>query len=341
MSMSSREIILANINHQSPERPGMAFGAGKQNDFLSVGCGWPGGKQQRRWTEGNLEYYDDIWGNIWVRMKDGCEKGEIHQPAISEWSQLDQLELPLHDVDDLAASFSKRFEDNPQDRFKLAAIGGWIFDNARYLRKMEVYFLDMAMYPDELKRMHAMICEVYERRILAAGKSGADGIMIGEDMGTQKGLLFSPHMFREYFKEDYARLMGIAHDYGMKVLLHSCGQNWAIIDDLCDCGVDVFQFDQPAVYDMPTLAVKFRQRGVALWSPVDIQKVLPTGDRAFIESETRRMCELFDGFLLTKCYPDLPGIGVDEEWNDWFYNTVCDYANRPDLKVSLSAPVPC
>jgi hypothetical protein len=43
--------------------------------------------------------------------------------------------------------------------------------------------------------------------------------------------------------------------------------------------VEVFQVDQPALFDMPKLA--------ALWSPVDIQKILPTGDRDLIEAGAR------------------------------------------------------
>ena len=105
-------------------------------------------------------------------------------------------------------------------------------------------------------------------------------------------------MFRFYFKAEYTRLLSIAHEYGMKVLMHSCGSNWAIVDDLIDCGVDCFQFDQPAIYDMPKLAAKFRERKASLWSPVDIQKILPTGDKAYIESEAECMCKLFDGFLI-------------------------------------------
>jgi hypothetical protein len=86
-------------------------------------------------------------------------------------------------------------------------------------------------------------------------------------------------------------LLSIAHDYGMKVLMHSCGQNWAIVPDLLDAGVDVFQFDQPTLYDMPRLAALFRERKAALWSPVDIQKILPTGDRALIEAGANRMID--------------------------------------------------
>jgi uroporphyrinogen decarboxylase len=219
----------------------------------------------------------------------------------------------------------------PTDKFKLAYIGGWIFDNARYLRKMEVYFLDMAMYPDELKRLHSKVADVYEAKIRGAGSAGADGIMIGEDMGTQNGLLFSPDMFRAFFKDEYKRLLDIAHGFGMKVLMHSCGMNWEIIDDLIDCGIDCFQFDQPALYDMPALAAKFRERKVALWSPTDIQKVLPTGDRELIESETRRMLDTFEGGLITKNYPDLHGIGVDPEWDMWAYNVVAESAGVPSV----------
>jgi uroporphyrinogen-III decarboxylase len=133
-------------------------------------------------------------------------------------------------------------------------------------------------------------------------------------------------MFRYYFKDLYTRLMSIAHDYGMKVLMHSCGNNWEILDDLLDCGVNCFQFDQPAVYDMPALAEKLRNRKAALWSPTDIQKILPTGDREYIKAETQRMCELFDGGLIAKNYPDLKGIGVAEKWDQWAYDAFLEYA---------------
>lgn len=317
---SSKDIILANINHDDPPRPGLTFDRGRINDM--VGCGLrPHGYTQKRWTEGKVEYYDDEWGNIWVRMRGGSVKGEIHKPIIEDWSQLDKMTPPNYAHPDCAAKMMATFA-RPTDKFKLAQIGGWIFDNARYLRKMEVYFCDMALYPEELHRMHQIVADVYEQKIHLAGRAGADGIMIGEDMGTQTGLLFSPEMFRTYFKEMYTRLMAIAHDYGMKVLMHSCGQNWAIVSDLLDAGVDVFQFDQPAVYDMPKLAALLKARKAALWSPVDIQQILPTGDRDTIEAGAREMVDIFGGGLICKNYGDLPGIGVEEAWDEWAYQAI-------------------
>ena len=320
-----REIVLANLNHQRPPRPGLTFDHGRIDDMVGGGPGAPEGYQQKRWIEGDREYYDDVWGNLWVRMVGGSAKGEILQPVLKDWKDLDNLRAPQYDIETAAANMRLGFAREPE-KFRLAGIGGWIFDNSRYLRKMEVYFADMALYPDEVQRMHSVVAGMYETLIHAAGKAGADGIMIGEDMGTQQGLLFSPKMFRFYFKDEYTRLLSIAHEYGMKVLMHSCGSNWAIVDDLIDCGVDCFQFDQPAIYDMPKLAAKFRQRKASLWSPVDIQKILPTGDKAYIESQAEYMCKLFDGFLICKNYGDLKGIGVQPEWDEWAYKAICKYA---------------
>ena len=322
--MNSYEIIRANIEHSGAPRAGFSFDQGRHTDLLSCAIS-PYGYEQKRWVDGKREYYDDEWGNLWVRMIGGSQKGEIFKAVIEDWSQLDEIQAPDYSQmscsDRMAMLFNER-----TDKFKLAQIGGWIFDNARYLRKLEVYLADMALYPEELDRMHRIVASVYEQKIHLAGKAGADGILIGEDMGTQTGLLFSPEMFRYYFKEMYTRLLSISHDYGMKVFMHSCGLNWEILPDLIDAGIDVFQFDQPALYNMPELSALMAKRKVALWSPVDIQKVLPTGNRSFIEASAREMYDVFSGHLICKNYPDLVGIGVEVEWDQWAYRELCKTA---------------
>jgi uroporphyrinogen-III decarboxylase len=164
-----------------------------------------------------------------------------------------------------------------------------------------------------------------EAAIRGCGDAGADAVMFWEDMGTQTGPLFSPAMFREFFKPDYTHLADVAHQHGLKVLMHSCGNNAALLDDLLDIGIDVFQFDQPALYDMPALADKLCRRRRCLWSPVDIQKVLPTGDRAFIERETLRLCRTFEGGLILKDYPDLASLGIHPEWDGWAYDVIVKF----------------
>ncbi len=319
--MTPREIIYANLTHEQSERPGMCFTGERMNDFLFTGLGASPGYRQRRWTEGEVEYYDDEWGNIWVRMISGCSGGEVHTPWLQDWRQLATLPLPDYDNPQRFADMRRAYAQ-PTDLFKIAFIPGWVFASSRYLRKMEIYFTDLIEYREEIDTLHEMVTGLFERCIRQCGDAGAEGIFFCEDLGVQDRLLIGPTMWREIFRPHYLRLTNAAHESGMKVFMHSCGYNWELIDDLVDVGIDCFQFDQPAAYDMPALAAKLRRHKVGLFSPIDIQKVLPTGNRDVIEAEAERMVSLFRGGLIMKNYPDLLGIGVQQEWDEWGYQAV-------------------
>jgi len=319
--VTPREIVLANLAHEPSPRPGLDFHDGLMNDFVCRGVGASKTHTEKRWAAGEFEYYTDEWGNTWRRMVGGCQSGEVHEAAIKEWRDLDTLVLP--DYDD-----PRRFEHIPQafaeapDRFHMAFVPGWVFASSRYLRKMEIYFMDLVLYRDELERLHRRVTDLFVNVIRRFAEAGAEGIFFCEDLGVQDRLLMSPEMWRNVFRLHYLRLTGTAHELGMKVFMHSCGYNWELIDDLIDAGIDVFQLDQPAIYDMPALAAKLRTHKRALHAPIDIQKVLPTGDRAFIEAEAERLVKTFEGALIVKSYGDLPGIGVEPEWNKWGYDAV-------------------
>lgn len=321
--LTSREIIFANLNHESPPRCGFHFGGERLNDFVGGGPGEPQGAPPNRHMEGEYEYYDDIWGNHWKRLVyDGAPiKGEVFRGAIEDWSDLENFRPPVYDRVKAAACYRAGFDTIP-GKFNIAGLPGWIFNDARYIRRMDNYFMDMALYPEELHKLHRLIATVYETLILAAGDAGADAIFFCEDMGTQKGLLFSPDMWNEYFRDLYTRLFSIAHEKGIRVFMHSCGRNTEIVESLLKAGVNCFDFDQPSVYDFDWLSGLFRKYKAALHSPVDIQKILPTGDRALIENEVERMKKAFGGFLIFKNYGDLKGIGVKPEWDQWAYRKI-------------------
>lgn len=343
--MTSREIILENVQHGHPERPGLNFGLkcpgepDRINDIDGQSMGPSRIYTQKRWREGEMEFYDDEWGNVWYRMIHGSTSGEIHQPALRDWSQLKTLRLPDYDHPDRYHELRKWFY-RPTGKFKMAFMPGWVFAASRYLRKMETYFVDLIEYREEINRLHTMVTDLLVRVIRRYAECAAEGIFFCEDLGTQDRPLIGPAMWRDIFRPHYLRLTGIAHECGLKVFMHSCGYNWDLIDSLIDAGIDCFQFDQPAAYDMPALAAKFKQRKVALWSPIDIQKVLPTGNRHRIESEAARMVDLFRGFLIVKNYPDLPSIGVQPKWDQWGYFAVLRASGLtpPQLEESKRGP---
>lgn len=322
--MKPREVIKKNLEFSGPSRIGMDFYPERMNDFCRAGEIIPKGYKQRRWIKGNFEYYDDVWGNVWYRIADMGQGGEIFKPAIEDWVKLKDLKLPDFLSSGSFDGIKKKFEEDRGEHYRLVVIPGFPFAICRYLRKMEIYFQDLILERENIDKLHDMITTLLENLIKRIAGTGADGIFFCEDWGIQDRLLIHPDMWREIFKPLYKRLCGTAHSVNLNVLMHSCGYNWDILDDLAEVGVNAFQFDQPTLYGLEKLSEKLQEKKVCLFSPVDVQKVLPTGDKKQIIVSAERMVELFfkkKGGLIAKNYGDLKGIGVKEEWDNWAYET--------------------
>ena len=320
--MTPREVIQENLACSWPGRIGFVFGGGRRNDFCGARFGPSAKWQAKRWQEGPVEYYDDEWGNVWHRIIGMSKGGEIYKPALEDWSALDGYELP-----DMAnpARYETAREAYAKagDRYRVGSLPGFPFAICRYLRRMDVYFQDLILHRDRIDDLHERVTSLLEQVIVRYAEAGADGVMFCEDWGIQDRLLIHPDMWREIFKPLFERLCSTAHEHGLKVLMHSCGNDTDILDDLAEAGIDCLQFDQPALYGIEWLADKFHEIKMCLYAPVDIQQVLPTGDRQSIESEAARMVELFgkrNGGLIAKNYGDLHGIGVEAEWDQWAYD---------------------
>ena len=331
MPMTSCEVIRRNLEFTGPDRIGLNFDGGRADDFCIVWLDSSAVWRERRWVEGRQEFYTDEWGNTWRRMADMGQGGEIYRPALSDWAMLKDYRLP-----DMAAparfrTARQRFAAE-KERYHLGGLPGFPFAICRYLRKMEVYFRDLILERDRVDELHGRVTALLEKVIRQYAEAGADGVFFCEDWGTQERLLIRPAMWREIFKPLYRRLCSTAQQCGLHVVMHSCGYDWDILDDLAEVGVNCVQFDQPALYGLERLAEKLRSRKLCLFSPVDIQRVLPTGDRERIVSEARRMAELFGGKhggFIAKNYGDLKGIGVRPEWDQWAYQVFAEYADRP------------
>lgn len=321
--MTSREIIKRNLSGRDAIRFGMGFSGDRQNDFAGADLAPSAVWEKKTWTEGAAEFYTDEWGNTWHRLVGMSAGGEIFKPALQNWGQLKDWRLPDMDNPARYLQVKDAFAKAP-DKYHLGSLPGFPFAISRYLRKMEIYFQDLILEREHIDELHDKVTGLLERMIRQYAASGADGVFFCEDWGIQDRLLIHPDMWREIFKPLFRRLCDTAHKNGLQVLMHSCGYNRAILDDLAEVGINAFQFDQPEVYGLERLASKLKTIGICLWSPVDIQKIMPTGKEDLIKKSAERMVELFfrqNGRFIAKNYPDLKGIGVKEEWDQWAYET--------------------
>jgi len=222
-----------------------------------------------------------------------------------------------------AAGFAKT-----PDRYHLGGLPGFPFSIMRYLRRMDIFLADLLLYPKEVDRLAERVVALLCRCMDNWAAAGADAVMFAEDWGTQDRLLVSPTMWRRIFRPYFVALCGHARDCGLSVWMHSCGYIYDIVEDLIECGIAVLQLDQPGLYGVERLAAEFGGR-VTFWCPVDIQRVLPSGDLARIDAFAHDLVEKLGargGGFIAGYYGSLEGIGVRPEWQDAACRAFVKYA---------------
>ena len=322
--MTSKEIIKRLINHDEPPRIG--FGFKDHTDFVGVAnCrqinmpndpydAWGDHADLKALTGFSGEVRRDFYGNIYGRFN-GKTKGECIRGAIDDW---DDYSYPTIEFDPAFREELLAKDLANHEKFVLTT-GRAIFSRHRDARLMANALMDTIEYPDEVMSFIDGLVEQEIAIIKNIAGCGIDGWIIYDDLGMQTTTFMSPSTFREIYKPAYKKLADAVHEAGMAMFLHSCGYNYGLMEDLIDAGIDVFQFDQPDAYPSEVLASEFASRAV-FYSPVDIQKVLPTGDREFIERRALEMCELFrkaGGGWIAKDYGSYSDIGIEKEWAHW------------------------
>jgi uroporphyrinogen decarboxylase len=337
--MTPREIVLGTIRFEGPERIAMGLPHPYPNDFARAGISAdPDWKPGRTFSPTSGAMWEDEWGNVWARL-DNFSKGEVVEGAIKDWSQLDDYRMPTYD-DPARYQQARAAFAGQGDRFKIGGLPGFPFAIMRYLRRMDVFLADLLLHPSEVRRLADRVTALLARCIANWADAGADAVMFAEDWGTQDRLLISPAMWREVFKPDFRILCSAARRRNLTVWMHSCGYIFDIVNDLIECGVSVLQLDQPGLFGVDRLAGEFGGR-VTFWCPVDIQRVLPTGDAQLIESFARDMVAKLGargGGFIAGYYGGNDAIGVRPEWQDIACQAFVKYAGHHSPQAPARSP---
>ena len=123
-----------------------------------------------------------------------------------------------------------------------------------------------------------------------AAQQGFHGIHFADDWATQRGMMIAPDMWRQLFKPGYQRQFALAHQLGLHVWYHCCGDFTPIAEDFHEIGVDVLNISQPNVVDVDSVGARLRGRQCFL-IPISYQTVSITGTVAEIYAEAERLYE--------------------------------------------------
>ncbi len=148
-----------------------------------------------------------------------------------------------------------------------------------------------------------------------------DAVLIGNDFGSQVGLMLDAELIREYVFPGTKQLIDQARSYGLKVMHHSCGSIFPLIGDLADLGADIIHPIQALAADMDIHKLKTHfDRKVAFCGGIDAQYLLVKGDPDAVASRVRDAVEVFPtGLILSPSHeailPDIPPSNVEAMFN--------------------------
>jgi hypothetical protein len=252
------------------------------------------------------------WGYRFQPLDNGT-MGYPDDPLLPDWDAAQRYEAPaLRETERMAGV--PRFLEAAGDRYRLASLGITGFNVYTFLRGFENSMFDFVAEPGRAGRLIDTVLGFETVLVSLAGRYGFDGVHFGDDWGTQKDLMVSPRLWRDLFKARYARQFRTAHDLGLHVWFHSCGNIASIVEDMHEIGIDVLNLSQPNAVDLGWVGKRLRGQQCFLL-PISYQTVSISGTPESIHAEARRLYAHlgtpeggFIGYL-----EDYPCMGMPEE----------------------------
>ncbi len=322
--MTSKERVLAAINHIQPDRVPIdlrfvpeAMQKLKDNlgfsekdvwdwikqDVVTVRPTFPNPASENRYADPTIEiseegYYLDIYRVPFKEVKTGFQTylEVAGEPPLQNYQTLDELKsFPWPTTAPWDYSTIPSALEANKDKATWARSRG-CFTTAQMMRGMDTFLTDLALNPDFacciLDHIMAFVMDD-ARRTLEAGEGKYTFCEYNDDVASQRSMMMSPDMWREFIKPRTASFCDLVHSYGVKVKYHSCGSIYAVIPDLIEIGVDILNPIQPLATDMDPFRLKseFGDR-LCFHGGIDIQELLPNASEQEVHRQVRKMIDI-------------------------------------------------
>ena len=258
----------------------------------------------------------DSWGSGQSEIEPGVWYPGVH--PIPEATAIDQIEAyegwpDMSDPTRIAHVKEEARRLAEQNEYAIIATP-WLlfpFERAHAMQGLDVFLLNMAMYPEfaeALLKKIAEVCKSLMGPFLAELGDSVDIIKIGDDLGTQDSLLISPKMYREILKPIHADFVQfIKERTKAKVFFHTDGDVFPLIPDFIEIGIDILNPIQTTAGKMSDLEGLKKTYGkeIVFCGAIDTHRILPYGTPEDVRQEVRRVMQIFGpggGFMVASVH---------------------------------------
>jgi uroporphyrinogen decarboxylase len=211
-------------------------------------------------------------------------------------------------------------EEIPEGYPILGVVWSAHFQDACAAFGMETALIKMLTEPEMFRAVIDKITEFYLQAndiYYNATKGKLHAVLIGNDFGSQTGLILSPDAIREFVLPGTRKLVEQAKSYGLKVIHHSCGAINDIIPDLIEVGVDAIHPIQALASGMePQRLMKDFGDKVSFCGGVDAQNLLVNGAPEEVRKKVLELKSIFPtGLIISPSHeailPDIPPSNIE------------------------------
>lgn len=149
-----------------------------------------------------------------------------------------------------------------------------------------VWLPSLLLEPEWIHDFNRTYTDFYQRHyaLLFEEAGLPDGMFLYDDLGFSNGPFFSPQVGNELFLPYFREIVGFFHDYGLPVILHTCGDVRKLVPMIIEAGFDCLQpMEAKAGNNVLEFAEQYGRR-IAYMGNMDVT-VLNTNDRARVREE--------------------------------------------------------
>ena len=229
--------------------------------------------------------YTDVWGVTFKSPKSGLYFDVIHSPLENAKTIEEVQAYRFPKLGELANNLgvADRVEKLRQntDYATVGSFGSSIFMKVQQIRGYSKVLEDMLIDEDIANYLMDKVLDIRIQLadlLIDACGSNLDIIEMADDISGQDGPLVSPPLYRKMIKPRTQKLIEfIKSKSDAKILYHSCGDVFPMIEDFIEIGVDILNPVQVAAKemgDLDRLKNKFGNR-LSFWGAIDSQYLLP------------------------------------------------------------------
>jgi uroporphyrinogen decarboxylase len=226
----------------------------------------------------------DIYGRQYDVAFDG--RGNLATPmykrglisGLDDWNAWDKGDL-LRMPERAYRAFARIQKDFGSDIFIFGAFLYGLFENSWQTMGFERFAVAIRRQPDFIRRVIKFYENHFCMMLEAWAAAGLPGAMYTDDMAFRSGPMVNPRMMEKFYGPSLRRITETAHALGLKIVAHSCGNVYQLLEWFADCGFDGVHALEPTAGVELAKAKEMVGQRLCLVGNVDITHILVDADR--------------------------------------------------------------